>query len=89
MNICRHNLSYASSSSVYGLNEELPFSTNHPISLYAASKKSNELILTFLDLDFLQFMALFTKAALEGRKIDVFNNGEMLRDFTYVEGIIR
>ncbi|MGA1941036.1 NAD-dependent epimerase [Arcobacter sp. YIC-310] len=117
---CRHNgvknLSYASSSSVYGLNEELPFSTNHnvdhPISLYAASKKSNELMahtyshLFDISTTGLRFFTvygpwgrpdmalfLFTKAALEGSKIDVFNNGEMLRDFTYiddiVEGIIR
>lgn len=117
---CRHNdvknLSYASSSSVYGLNEELPFSTNHnvdhPISLYAASKKSNELMahtyshLFGIATTGLRFFTvygpwgrpdmalfLFTKAALEGNKIDVFNNGEMLRDFTYVddivEGIIR
>ena len=117
---CRHhnvkNLSYASSSSVYGLNEELPFSTshnvNHPISLYAASKKSNELMahtyshLFGISTTGLRFFTvygpwgrpdmalfLFTKAALEGKAIDVFNNGEMLRDFTYVddivEGIIR
>ena len=117
---CRHNnvknLSYASSSSVYGLNEELPFSTNHnvdhPISLYAASKKSNELMahtyshLFDIATTGLRFFTvygpwgrpdmalfLFTKAALEGNKIDVFNNGEMLRDFTYiddiVEGVIR
>jgi UDP-glucuronate 4-epimerase len=117
---CRHNgvknLSYASSSSVYGLNEELPFSTNHnvdhPISLYAASKKSNELVahtyshLFGIATTGLRFFTvygpwgrpdmalfLFTKAALEGDKIDVFNNGEMLRDFTYiddiVEGVIR
>ena len=117
---CRHNnvknLSYASSSSVYGLNEELPFSTNHnvdhPISLYAATKKSNELMahtyshLYGIATTGLRFFTvygpwgrpdmalfLFTKAALEGSKIDVFNNGEMLRDFTYiddiVEGIIR
>ncbi|NQY23158.1 MAG: NAD-dependent epimerase [Campylobacteraceae bacterium] len=117
---CRHNnvknLSYASSSSVYGLNEELPFSTNHdvshPISLYAASKKSNELMahtyshLFDISTTGLRFFTvygpwgrpdmalyLFTKAALEGKTIDVFNNGDMLRDFTYVddivEGIIR
>lgn len=117
---CRHhnvkNLSYASSSSVYGLNEELPFSTNHnvdhPISLYAASKKSNELMahtyshLFGIATTGLRFFTvygpwgrpdmalfLFTKAALEGDKIDVFNNGDMLRDFTYiddiVEGVIR
>jgi UDP-glucuronate 4-epimerase len=117
---CRHynvkNLSYASSSSVYGLNEELPFSTNHnvdhPISLYAASKKSNELMAHTYSHLFgicttgLRFFTvygpwgrpdmalfLFTKAALEEKAINVFNNGEMLRDFTYiddiVEGIIR
>lgn len=117
---CRHhnvkNLSYASSSSVYGLNEELPFSTSHnvdhPISLYAASKKSNELMahtyshLFGISTTGLRFFTvygpwgrpdmalfLFTKAALENRTIDVFNNGEMLRDFTYiddiVEGVIR
>ena len=117
---CRHNdvknLSYASSSSVYGLNEELPFSTednvDHPISLYAASKKSNELMahtyshLFNISTTGLRFFTvygpwgrpdmalfLFVKAALEGKSIDVFNNGEMLRDFTYiddiVEGVIR
>jgi len=117
---CRHNgvnnLAYASSSSVYGLNEELPFSTehnvDHPISLYAASKKSNELMahtyshLYGISTTGLRFFTvygpwgrpdmalfLFVKAALEGNKIDVFNNGDMLRDFTYiddiVEGVIR
>lgn len=112
---CRHNnvknLSYASSSSVYGLNEELPFSTNHnvdhPISLYAASKKSNELMahtyshLFGISTTGLRFFTvygpwgrpdmalfLFTKAALEGEKIDVFNHGEMLRDFTYIDDIV-
>lgn len=112
---CRHydtkNFSYASSSSVYGLNEELPFSTNHnvdhPISLYAASKKSNELMAHTYSHLFgicttgLRFFTvygpwgrpdmalfLFTKAALEGKTIDVFNNGEMLRDFTYVDDIV-
>jgi UDP-glucuronate 4-epimerase len=117
---CRHtnvkNLSYASSSSVYGLNEELPFSTDHnvdhPISLYAASKKSNELMahtyshLFGISTTGLRFFTvygpwgrpdmalyLFVKAAIESKPIDVFNNGEMLRDFTYiddiVEGIVR
>jgi len=117
---CRHygvkNLSYASSSSVYGSNQKLPFSTSdnvdHPISLYAASKKSNELMahtyshLFGISTTGLRFFTvygpwgrpdmalfLFVKAALEGRAIDVFNNGEMLRDFTYiddiVEGVIR
>ena len=112
---CRHNgvnnLSYASSSSVYGLNEELPFSTednvDHPISLYAASKKSNELMahtyshLYGISTTGLRFFTvygpwgrpdmalfLFVKAALEGRAIDIFNNGEMLRDFTYIDDIV-
>jgi len=110
------NLSYASSSSVYGLNEKIPFSTDdnvdHPISLYAASKKSNELMahtyshLFGIHTTGLRFFTvygpwgrpdmalfLFVKAALEGKSIDVFNYGEMLRDFTYiddiVEGVIR
>jgi UDP-glucuronate 4-epimerase len=117
---CRHNnvkhLAYASSSSVYGLNEQMPFSTSsnvdHPMSLYAATKKSNELMahtyshLYNLPTTGLRFFTvygpwgrpdmalfLFTKAALEGKTIDVFNNGNMLRDFTYiddiVEGIVR
>lgn len=112
---CRHhgveNLVFASSSSVYGLNENLPFSTHHnvdhPISLYAASKKSNELMahtyshLFGIRTTGLRFftvygpwgrpdMALFkfTKAALEGEPIEVFNHGNMLRDFTYVDDII-
>lgn len=112
---CRHNgvmnLCYASSSSVYGLNEALPFSTSdnvdHPISLYAASKKSNELMahsyshLFSIPTTGLRFftvygpwgrpdMALFmfTKAALEGRSIDVFNHGKMQRDFTYIDDIV-
>ncbi len=112
---CRHygvkNLSYASSSSVYGLNETLPFSTDdnvdHPISLYAASKKSNELMahtyshLFGIATTGLRFFTvygpwgrpdmalfLFTKAALEGNSIDVFNHGEMYRDFTYIEDIV-
>jgi UDP-glucuronate 4-epimerase len=112
---CRHNkvghLAYASSSSVYGLNDENPFSTSqnvdHPVSLYAASKKSNELMahvyshLFNLPTTGLRFftvygpwgrpdMALFifTKAILEGRPIQVFNNGNMLRDFTYVDDIV-
>ena len=117
---CRHNnikgLAYASSSSVYGLNEEQPFSTSsnvdHPISLYAASKKSNELMahtyshLYGIPTTGLRFFTvygpwgrpdmalyLFTKAIIEAKPIDVFNNGDMQRDFTYiddiVEGIIR
>jgi len=117
---CRHNgvrhLTYASSSSVYGANTAMPFSVHHnvdhPLSLYAASKKANELMahcysnLYGLPTTGLRFftvygpwgrpdmaMFLFTKAILEGRPIDVFNNGEMKRDFTYiddiVEGVIR
>lgn len=112
---CRHNnvknLAYASSSSVYGLNEETPFSTSHnvdhPVSLYAASKKSNELMahvyshLYNISTTGLRFftvygpwgrpdMALFifTKAILENQPINVFNNGEMIRDFTYVDDIV-
>jgi len=112
---CRHNdvknLSYASSSSVYGSNTKLPFSTDdnvdHPISLYAASKKSNELMahtyshLFGISTTGLRFFTvygpwgrpdmalfLFTKAALEGKTIDVFNNGDMLRDFTYIDDIV-
>lgn len=112
---CRHNnvkhLVYASSSSVYGLNENVPFSTaqnaDHPISLYAASKKSNELMahvyshLFNLPTTSLRFFTvygpwgrpdmaffLFTKAILEGKPIQVFNNGDMLRDFTYVDDIV-
>lgn len=112
---CRHNgvrhLAYASSSSVYGLNEEMPFSTrhnvDHPISLYAASKKSNELMahtysyLFGLPTTGLRFFTvygpwgrpdmalfLFTKAILADRPIDVFNNGNMQRDFTYIDDII-
>ncbi len=117
---CRHNdvkhLAYASSSSVYGLNETMPFSTHHnvdhPISLYAASKKSNELMahtysyLYGIPTTGLRFFTvygpwgrpdmalfLFTKAIIENEPIDVYNNGNMQRDFTYVddivEGIIR
>lgn len=117
---CRHNnvehLVYASSSSVYGLNSKVPFSTSdsvdHPISLYAATKKSNELMshtyshLYGVPTTGLRFftvygpwgrpdMALFkfTKKIVEGDTIDVYNNGDMRRDFTYiddiVEGIIR
>ena len=102
---------YASSSSVYGLNETLPFSTHdnvdHPISLYAASKKSNELVahsysyLFGLPTTGLRFFTvygpwgrpdmacfIFTKAILEGRPIDVYNHGEMRRDFTYIDDIV-
>lgn len=112
---CRHNsvsnLSYASSSSVYGLNDQIPFSTSHsvdhPISLYAASKKSNELMahtyshLFGIKTTGLRFFTvygpwgrpdmalfLFVSAALKGQPIDVFNNGQMLRDFTYIDDIV-
>ena len=117
---CRHNnikgLSYASTSSVYGLNEQQPFSTkanvDHPMSLYAATKKSNELMahtyshLYNIPTTGLRFFTvygpwgrpdlalfLFVKAMLEDKPIDVFNYGNMQRDFTYVgdivEGVMR
>ena len=112
---CRHNdvkqLIYASSSSVYGANTSLPFSVHnnvdHPLSLYAATKKANELMahtyssLYNLPTTGLRFftvygpwgrpdMALFkfTKNIMEGQPIDVYNNGKMMRDFTYVEDIV-
>jgi UDP-glucuronate 4-epimerase len=112
---CRHNpvkhLVYASSSSVYGANKKIPFSVHdnvdHPISLYAASKKANELMahtyssLYNIPTTGLRFftvygpygrpdMALyiFTKAILEGSPIEVYNNGEMRRDFTYIDDIV-
>ncbi len=111
---CRHNnvkaLSYASSSSVYGLNKEQPFSTehnvDHPISIYAATKKSNELMahtyshLFKLPTTGLRFFTvygpwgrpdmapfLFTKAIINDKPINVFNNGKMERDFTYIDDI--
>ncbi|WP_392588703.1 NAD-dependent epimerase [Serratia ureilytica] len=111
---CRHNkvehLLYASSSSVYGLNRKLPFATedsvDHPVSLYAATKKANELMshsyshLYGLPTTGLRFftvygpwgrpdMALFkfTEAILAGESIDVYNHGEMHRDFTYIDDI--
>jgi UDP-glucuronate 4-epimerase len=105
------HLVYASSSSVYGLNETMPFSTSHnvdhPISLYAASKKSNELMahtysyLYNIPTTGLRFFTvygpwgrpdmalfLFTKAIIDGKPIDVFNNGNMQRDFTYIDDIV-
>ncbi|NAY91217.1 NAD-dependent epimerase/dehydratase family protein [Muricauda sp. JGD-17] len=112
---CRnHNIEhlvYASSSSVYGNSNDVPFKTSqnvdHPISLYAATKKSNELMAyTYSHLygfrtTGLRFftvygpwgrpdmaMFLFTKAILEGKSINVFNNGEMERDFTYIDDIV-
>lgn len=111
---CRHHgaqhLVYASSSSVYGGNTALPFSEHqnidHPVSLYAATKKANELMahtyshLFRLPTTGLRFFTvygpwgrpdmalfLFTKAILEGRPIDVFNHGKMVRDFTYIDDI--
>ena len=112
---CRHHgiehLVYASSSSVYGGNTNLPFSeqqgVDHPVSLYAASKKANELMahtythLYQLPATGLRFFTvygpwgrpdmalfLFTKAILAGEPIQVFNNGQMVRDFTYVDDIV-
>jgi UDP-glucuronate 4-epimerase len=112
---CRHygvkKLMYASSSSVYGLNEKIPFSVNdavdHPISLYAATKKSNELMAhTYSHLFGIQTvglrfftvygpwgrpdmaMFLFTDAILNDRPIQVFNEGNLSRDFTYVDDIV-
>jgi len=117
---CRYqsveHLVFASSSSVYGANTRLPFSVHdnvdHPLSLYAATKKANELMahsyahLYGLPCTGLRFFTvygpwgrpdmalfLFTRAILEGRPIDVFNEGRMQRDFTYiddvVEGVVR
>ena len=112
---CRHHkiehLVYASSSSVYGANTSMPFSVHdnvdHPLSLYAASKKSNELMahtyshLYGLPTTGLRFftvygpwgrpdMALFkfTKAILNGEKIQLFNNGKHRRDFTYIDDVV-
>ena len=105
------HLIYASSSSVYGGNKNLPFSENqsvdHPVSLYAATKKSNELMahtyshLYNIPTTGLRFFTvygpwgrpdmalfLFTKSIIEGRAIKVFNNGDMVRDFTYIDDII-
>ena len=111
---CRHNniehLVYASSSSVYGSNARQPFSVSHsvdhPISLYAATKKSNELMahsyahLFKLPVTGLRFFTvygpwgrpdmatfLFTKNIIEGTPIDIFNNGQHARDFTYIDDI--
>ena len=112
---CRHSevrhLVYASSSSVYGMNVKQPFSVedrvDHPISLYAATKKSNELMahtyshLFDIPTTGLRFFTVygpygrpdmayykFTKAIMNGDPIDVYNNGEMKRDFTYIDDII-
>ncbi len=112
---CRHfpvkHLVYASSSSVYGANTKIPFSVHHnvdhPLSLYAATKKANELMAhTYSNLykiptTGLRFFTvygpwgrpdmaafLFTKAILDNKRIDVYNNGNMRRDFTYVDDIV-
>ena len=105
------HLVYASSSSVYGGNEKLPLSekdpVDHPVSLYAATKRANELIahsyshLYNLPSTGLRFFTvygpwgrpdmalfLFTKSMLNGEKIDVYNNGDMIRDFTYVDDVV-
>lgn len=112
---CRHgkagHLVYASSSSVYGANTAMPYSVHqnvdHPVSLYAATKKANELMahaysaLYGIPVTGLRFFTvygpwgrpdmapiLFTRAILEGTPIDVFNNGLMRRDFTYIDDIV-
>ncbi|MCA3018495.1 MAG: NAD-dependent epimerase [Rhodocyclaceae bacterium] len=112
---CRHakvgNLLFASSSSVYGANTALPFAesntVDHPVALYAATKKANELMahsyasLYGLPCTGLRFFTvygpwgrpdmalfLFTKSILAGKPIDVFNNGNMVRDFTFVDDIV-
>jgi len=105
------HLVYASSSSVYGMNIKQPFSTgdrvDYPISLYAATKKSNELMahtyshLYNIPTTGLRFFTVygpygrpdmayfsFTKKILAGEQIDVYNNGEMQRDFTYIDDIV-
>lgn len=112
---CRHNkighFLYASSSSVYGANVKIPFSeedrVDHPVSLYAATKKSNELMaysyshLYDLPTTGLRFFTvygpwgrpdmapmLFASAIMKGEAIKIFNNGEMQRDFTYIDDIV-
>jgi UDP-glucuronate 4-epimerase len=105
------HLVYASSSSVYGANETMPFSVHHPadhpVSLYAATKRANELMahsyahLYRFPVTGLRFFTvygpwgrpdmapmIFAKAISEGRPIDVFNGGEMCRDFTYIDDIV-
>ena len=106
-----NNFLYASSSSVYGLNEEIPFRESHKteniVSLYAATKKSNEIIAeTFSKMYSLPVVGLrfftvygpygrpdmayfkFTKSILEGKEIEIFNNGELYRDFTHIDDIV-
>jgi UDP-glucuronate 4-epimerase len=114
LELCRkieaNHLVYASSSSVYGSNRKMPFSevdsVDHPVSLYAATKRSNELMahsyshLYRIPMTGLRFFTvygpwgrpdmspiLFARAIFEGRPIDVFNHGNMRRDFTYVDDI--
>lgn len=105
------HLIYASSSSVYGANRKMPFATsdevNHPVSLYAATKKANELLahsyshLYHIPTTGLRFFTVygpwgrpdmayfsFTKNIVEGQTIKVFNHGEMMRDFTYIDDIV-
>jgi len=102
---------FASSSSVYGMNRKMPFSTSdnvdHPVSLYAATKKSNELMahayshLYGIPLTGLRFFTVygpwgrpdmayykFSRAIVDGRPIDVYNRGDMMRDFTYIDDIV-
>lgn len=113
---CRHNsvehLLYASSSSVYGMQEKTPFSVtddvSHPISLYAATKKSNELMaytyshLYKIPTTGLRFFTVygpygrpdmayfgFTNKMIKGEPIQIFNNGDMKRDFTYIDDIVQ
>jgi len=113
---CRHqgceHLVFASTSSVYGANRKFPFSehdnTDHPVSLYAATKKSNELMahayshLFGLPTTGLRFFTVygpwgrpdmspyrFTRAIVEGKPIDVYNQGKMQRDFTYIDDIVQ
>lgn len=116
LELCRHqpnfkHLVYASTSSVYGTNKEMPFTesqrTDSPMSLYAATKKSNELMaqsyyhLYNLPLTGLRFFTVygpwgrpdmsaykFIKAILAGESIDVYNNGKMARDYTYIDDIV-
>ena len=112
---CRHHevghLIYASSSSVYGLNEDMPFhegqNVDHPLALYGATKKANELLahsyshLFGLPTTGLRFftvygpwgrpdMALFkfTEAIVKGRPINIYNHGQMIRDFTYIDDVV-
>ena len=116
LEMCRHtpgfkHLVYASSSSVYGGNEKLPYSVqdnvDHPISLYAATKRADELMshsyshLFGIPQTGLRFFTvygpwgrpdmslfIFTKAISEGKKVPIFNNGDMKRDFTYIDDIV-